>query len=70
LEPVVLAAGGYFLQRSCRAILARIVADVSFLDEVIAVELLDDVRLSGAAADVVEDHQQGELLAIDEHVHA
>ena len=39
----------------------------SLLDEVIAVELLDDVRLGGAAADVVEDHQPGERAAVDEH---
>jgi hypothetical protein len=38
-----------------------------FLDKVIAVELLDDVRLSGAAPDVVEDHQPGERAAVDEH---
>ena len=37
------------------------------LDEGIAVELLDDVRLGGAAPDVVEDHQPGERAAIDEH---
>ena len=38
-----------------------------FLDEVIAVELLDDVRLSGATPDVVEDRQPGERAAVDEH---
>ena len=37
------------------------------LDEGIAVEFLDDVRLGGAAADVVEDHQPGERAAVDEH---
>jgi hypothetical protein len=37
------------------------------LDEGIAVEFLDDVRLSGAAADVVEDHQPGERAAVYEH---
>ena len=37
------------------------------LDKVVAVELLDDESLSGAAPDVVEDHQPGERAAVDEH---
>jgi len=37
------------------------------LDEGVAVELLDDESLSGAATNIVEDHQPGERAAVDEH---
>ena len=37
------------------------------LDGGIAIELLNDVRLSGTAPDVVEDHQPGEHAAVNKH---